>query len=254
MREKKASFFRKYGIAVCIFAALGFLYYFVTERGLADPFLFPRVGAITKALVRDRDVMMTNLLSSLGMMAPSIALSLIFGLAVGTLLGSSALLRDALHPLIYTLSVVPSILLSPFVLLLAPTFWTASIFLIVYSTVWSTIFATITGIQTIDKRYLDKASTLELKGFRRFMKVTLPAASPSILSGFVNSLRNTFVVLVYAEMYGAQYGMGYFVKKYTDFSLYDHAWGGFLFMVLVLIVVMQFFERLKEYLLRWTMS
>ncbi len=46
--------------------------------------------------------------------------------------------------------------------------------------------------------------------------------------------------------------MGYFVKKYTDFSLYDHAWGGFLFMVAVLIVVMQFFDRLKDRMLRWT--
>ena len=119
---------------------------------------------------------------------------------------------------------------------------------------WSTLFATITGIMTIDKRYLDKADTLELHGIKRITKVILPAASPSILSGFVNSLRNTFVMLVYAEMYGSRYGMGFFVKKYTDFSLYDHAWGGFLFMVLVLVIVMQFFDRLKEYLLRWTID
>ena len=102
--------------------------------------------------------------------------------------------------------------------------------------------------------YLDNAATLELSGFKRMRKVILPAASPSILSGFITSLRGSFVVLVYAEMYGSRYGMGFFVKKYTDFSLYDHAWGGFLFMVFVLVVVMAFFDRLKERLLKWTMD
>ena len=238
------------GIMLCLAA----LYYYATENGLVNPFLFPKVEAIAKAFSKNQDIMLLNLASSMGMMIPSILISLAIALALGTLLGRNALLRKILHPILYIFSVVPSILLSPFVLLLAPNFWVASVFLIVYSTVWSTLFATITGIMTIDKRYLDQAATLELKGMRRLAKVILPAASPSILSGFVNSLRNTFVMLVYAEMYGSRYGMGFFVKKYTDFSLYDHAWGGFLFMVLVLVVVMWFFDRLKERMLKWTMD
>lgn len=241
-------------ISALLILGLGVLYYYMTENNLVNPFLFPKVSAIVKAFSKNQDIMLLNLLSSLGMMIPSILISLTLALAVGIFLGRSPVLREILHPLLYIFSVVPSILLSPFVLLLAPNFWAASVFLIVYSTVWSTLFATITGIMTIDKRYLDKADTLELHGLKRITKVILPAASPSILSGFVNSLRNTFVMLVYAEMYGSRYGMGFFVKKYTDFSLYDHAWGGFLFMVLVLVIVMQFFDRLKEYLLRWTID
>lgn len=241
-------------ISAFLMIGIAVLYYYATENDLVNPFLFPKVSAIIKAFSKNQDIMLLNLLSSLGMMIPSILISLAIALSLGIILGRSPFLRDILHPILYILSVVPSILLSPFVLLLAPDFWTASVFLIVYSTVWSTLFATITGVMTIDKRYLDKADVLEIRGIKRITKVILPAASPSILSGFVNSLRNTFVMLVYAEMYGSRYGMGFFVKKYTDFSLYDHAWGGFLFMVLVLVIVMQFFDRLKEYLLRWTID
>ncbi|MBQ3694212.1 MAG: ABC transporter permease subunit [Synergistaceae bacterium] len=241
-------------ISAVLILGIGLLYYYATENNLVNPFLFPKVSAIVKAFSKNQDIMLLNLLSSLGMMIPSIIISLAIALTLGIILGRNAILREILHPILYIFSVVPSILLSPFVLLLAPDFWTASVFLIVYSTVWSTLFATVTGIMTIDKRYLDKADVLELRGMKRITKVILPAASPSILSGFVNSLRNTFVMLVYAEMYGSRYGMGFFVKKYTDFSLYDYAWGGFLFMVMVLVIVMQFFDRLKEYLLRWTID
>ena len=241
-------------ISAFLILGIGVLYYYATENNLVNPFLFPKVSAIVKAFSKNQDIMLLNLISSLGMMIPSIIISLAIALTLGIILGRNAILREILHPILYIFSVVPSILLSPFVLLLAPDFWTASVFLIVYSTVWSTLFATVTGIMTIDKRYLDKADVLELRGMKRITKVILPAASPSILSGFVNSLRNTFVMLVYAEMYGSRYGMGFFVKKYTDFSLYDYAWGGFLFMVMVLVIVMQFFDRLKEYLLRWTID
>lgn len=241
-------------ISAFLILGIGLLYYYATENNLVNPFLFPKVSAIVKAFSKNQDIMLLNLISSLGMMIPSIIISLAVALTLGIILGRNAILREILHPILYIFSVVPSILLSPFVLLLAPDFWTASVFLIVYSTVWSTLFATVTGIMTIDKRYLDKADVLELRGMKRIIKVILPAASPSILAGFVNSLRNTFVMLVYAEMYGSRYGMGFFVKKYTDFSLYDYAWGGFLFMVLVLVIVMQFFDRLKEYLLRWTID
>ena len=252
--SKIKAFIKKYWLTACIFVGLIALYIYMTESGKANSYLFPSAGEIQGAFEENKGLLLLNMVSSFKLMIPSIVISLVIALALGTLLGMNTWLRDALHPVIYMFSVVPSILLSPFALLLAPTFWVASLFLIVYGTVWATLFATITGIMTIDKRYLDKAATLELKGFKKLTKVILPAASPSILAGFVNSLRSTFVMLVYAEMYGAQYGMGFFVKKYAEFGLYDNTWCGFIFMVIVLVIVMQIFEMIKKYLLKWTVE
>lgn len=247
-------FLKKYWLTFCIYAGLVLMYIYLTESGRANPYLFPNVDDIAKAFSNSKGIMLINMVSSFKLMIPSILISLIIALTLGTILGLVEWLRDALYPIIYSFSVVPSILLSPFVLLLAPNFVIASVFLIVYGTVWTTLFATITGIMTIDKRYLDKAATLELSGIKMMTKVILPAASPSILSGFVSSLRGTFLMLVYVEMYGTQYGMGFFVKKYSEFGLYDHTWVGFIFMVIILVIVMQLFEKLKKYMLKWTIG
>lgn len=248
------NFIKKYWLTIIIYIGLVLLYIYCTESGIANPYLFPSVDSIEKAFQASKGIMLTNMFSSFNLMIPSIILSLTFALVVGTILGLVEWLRDALYPIIYSFSVVPSILLSPFVLLLAPNFVVASVFLIVYGTVWTTLFSTITGIMTIDKRYLDKAATLELSGFKLMTKVILPAASPSILSGFVSSLRSTFLMLVYVEMYGTQYGMGFFVKKYSEFGLFDHTWVGFIFLVIVLVIVMQMFEKLKNFMLKWTIG
>ena len=248
------AFVKRYWAAFLIFAGMGLGYYYYTEYGEAISYLFPKVSSIWKAFTADKHLLIPNMLASFEIMIPSVIIALTIALSLGTFLGMNKKAREALHPVIYTLSVVPAILLAPFVLMLAPTLRMASIILIVYSTLWATLFATITGIQTIDKTYLDKAATLELKGVQKFFKVILPAASPTILGGFVNALRNTFIMLVYAEMYGATSGMGYYVKLYSDFGLFNKVWMGFIFMVIVLVVVMTMFEKLKTRLLRWTIS
>ena len=253
MRFVKA-FVKKYWATFLIFAGLALWYYYSTESGKALSYLFPKVSSIKKAFVADKALLIPNMLSSFEIMIPSIIIALLIALSLGTFLGMNKKAREALHPVIYTFSVVPAILLAPFILMMAPTMRVASIILIVYSTLWATLFATITGIQTIDKGYMDKAATLELKGLKKFFRVILPAASPTILGGFVNALRNTFIMLVYAEMYGATSGMGYYVKLYSDFGLFNKVWMGFIFMVIVLVVVMTLFEKLKTRLLRWTIN
>lgn len=251
MKKYKKNF-KKYWFTIILVILAIALYWFLTEYGIANPYLFPKIESILKAMNDNKHLMFLNLLASFSIMIPSIAISFLLAIGIGTFLGLNKKYRDPLYPIIYALSVIPSILLSPFVLLLAPNFRIASVFLIVYGTMWTTLFATITGVMTVDKKYIDKANTLELKGVERLVKVILPAASPSILSGFVSSLRSTFVMLVYAEMYGSSYGMGHFVKKYTDFGIYTNAWAGFIFLVIVLIIIMQFFEFIKARILHWT--
>lgn len=250
--SKVTGFLKKYWITICIYAGMVLAYKIIADNKLVNAFLFPPMDSVLNAFGEYKGTMFKNMLSSFQLMIPAIVIALAIALSVGTVMGMNKRVREVLHPVVYTVSVVPSILLSPFALLLAPNFRAASLFLVVYGTIWSTLFATITGIQTIDRRYLDNAATLELRGLKKFFRVILPAASPSILSGFVNSLRGSFVILVYAEMYGAKYGMGFFVKKYSEYGLYSETWAGFIFMVVVLVIVMQIFERIKSRLLRWT--
>ena len=247
-------FIKKYWVTAVIFAGLIALYYYVADVICLNPYLFPPTEKIIAAFMSNKDTLITTMFASFRLLIPSVLLALVLAIIFGTIMGMNKRIREVLHRVIYAFSVIPSILLSPFVLLLAPTLYSASIFLVVYNIVWATLFATITGIMTIDKRYLDKAATLELTGVKRFTKVILPAASPSILAGFVNSLRSSFVMLVFAEMYGGGSGMGYFVKKNSELGVFANTWVGFIFMVIVLVIVMQVFEKLKERMLKWTID
>lgn len=252
--SKVKAFVKKYWITFLIFVGLIGLYVYTADVIKLNAYLFPPTEKVIEAFMDFKGELIPNTVASFKLLIPSVILAVVCALVFGTIMGLNARIREILHPVIYAFSVIPSILLAPFVLLLAPSLFSAAIFLVVYNIVWATLFATITGIMTIDKRYLDKAKTLELTGWKRFTKVILPAASPSILSGFVNSLRSSFVMLVYAEMYGTGQGMGYFVKKYAELGILANTWFGFVYMVIILVIVMQIFEKIKKRLLKWTID
>lgn len=245
---------RKYVPTVIILLFAGAVYIWLTENKMIDTLVFPSASKIGESFREFWPSMLLNILASFALLFPSLFLGIAIALGMGTVMGLNKKVYDMLHPIMYAISVVPALLLSPIALHVAESFRSASVFLIVYSVIWPTLFATITGIQTIDKRYLDNASTLELGGWKLLVKVVLPAALPSIMSGVINSLRGSFQVLVFAEMYGTSYGMGFFIKRYSTYGIYQHVWSGFLCMIVVLVVVVQIFEKVKNRMLRWTME
>ena len=248
------SFLQKYWITIAIIAGCVGYYTVATTAQDANNFVFPPPADII-ASFREffYPVMLKNLVGTFELLIPSLLMGIVLALALGIVMGLYKRVRETLYPIIYAISVIPALLLAPIALNIAPSFRSASLFLIVYNTIFPTLFATITGIMTIDKRYLDNAATLELKGAAKMIHVVLPAAMPSIVSGFISSLRSSFMVLAFAEMYGTQFGMGYFIKKYANMGLYEEVWSGFVFMVVVLIIVMKLFEALQNKLLKWTL-
>lgn len=248
------TFVKKYWITVIIIVSACLAYKDLTDNKKVDTFVFTPFSEIWESFGKFWPVMLKNLVSSFALLFPSLFLGVSIALILGVIMGLNKRVRETLHPIIYGASVIPAILLSPIALHVAPDFRTASVFLIVYNTIWPTLFATITGITTIDKRYLDTAKSMELKGLDEMIQVVLPAAMPSIISGFITSLRGSFMILVFAEMYGTEFGMGYFIKKYSTFGLYSEVWSGFIFLVVVLVAVVQVFEHIKNHLLKWTLN
>lgn len=252
--SKFKNYVKKYWITFLILALIVAGYAVIANKRLLDPFLFPSTHDINKSFADNGKTMFINMISSFILLFPSLFIAVVISLLIGVPVGLNKRLREILLPIVYGFSVIPSLLLSPFLLLLAPSLLAASRIMIIYNVIWPTCFGVIYGIATIDKNYLDTADTLEIKGLKRLFHVILPASLPTILSGFVSSLRGSFTVLVFAEMYGAKYGMGYFVKKNADFGLFSNVWSGFIFLVVVLVIVLRIFEAIKDRALRWTMD
>ena len=83
------------------------------------------------------------------------------------------------------------------------------------------------------RQWLNLASTLEVKPLRKALKVILPAAAPTILTGMRISMSIAWLVIVAAEMLVGGTGIGYFVwNEWNNLSLTN-----VIFAILVIGVV-----------------
>ena len=134
--KKVLDFFKMYWITIGIYVVLILGYKYIADTGMFGGFLFPKVDKIVSS------TMILNMFYSFQLMIPAIAIAFSVAILVGTILGMNAKVRKVVYPVIYSISVIPSILMSPFALLIAPSFRSASLFLVIYNTIWATLFAT----------------------------------------------------------------------------------------------------------------
>ena len=230
------------------------LYEIVVSFGILDNFLFPTIQTLIGLVPKYASEMGLNLISSFSLLIPSLIWAAGLGILFGIPMGLRRNVHRTLNPIFNAISPLPATLLTPYALHIFTSFRRASIFIIAFGSFWPIFNATMNGIMTIDKRYLDNASSIGLNGWRRLVHVVLPAAAPSIFSGCITALRCSFILLVAAEMYGVNSGMGYFVQKHTSLGSFQQAGLGFIVMSLALVIFLQIFEMIRQKVLHWTID
>lgn len=217
-------------------------------------FLFPSIKDVLILIPEYTGKLMEGLFSSLNLLITAYVLAVLSGVSLGTLIGLKQRLRRNLTPYINAFAAIPVPLLSPYAINLFPIFKGASIFLIWLAAFWVILSTTTGAVMSINKSYLEKASTLQIPKMERLFRVILPAASPGILSGCTVALSLSFMMLAVAEMIGAKAGMAYFVHYYADFARFDLVMLGFLFTALVLVLIMYLLDFIKHKILHWTLN
>lgn len=147
------------------------------------------------------------------------SLGSLLGVGVGLAAARSPLIWDALRPLLAVCSAVPPIALIPLAMLWFGIDEPARLFLIVYLAAILMVPSTVNGVRSIPAIRLRAAESLGARGRRIYLRVVLPDALPSILSGLRITLGFCFMVVVAAEMIGASSGIGYLIMQSRYYAL-----------------------------------
>lgn len=249
------NFFKEWAGVILIAVAVLVSYVLLTDVfHVLNPFLFHSITTVPSLFAKYLPQLLEGLKSSLGLLIIAYSLALVFGVALGSLIGLSRKIRKNVAPYINAFSAIPVTLLTPYAINLFPSFRVASIFIIFLGCFWIILGSSITAVLTIDRRYLENSSTLEIPSVHRLFRIVLPAAAPAILTGCQIALKLAFMLLAVAEMFGATSGMGYFIQYYSDFGRFDIVAVGFIFMAIVLVLLMYLFDVIKGKILHWTIN
>lgn len=163
-----------------------------------------------------------QILTSLKTVFTGFMLATLLAVPLGLLCGSSAVIQNALNPLIQVFKPVSPLAWLPIVTLVvssvytANTDWLPTSFLVSAITVmlcslWPTVINTALGVASVDRDLLNVARVLRLSWWNRTRKIMLPSAMPLIFAGMRLSIGVGWMVLIAAEMLAQNPGLGKFV-------------------------------------------
>ena len=139
---------------------------------------------------------------------------------LGFLIGMSPLSYRALDPFIQVLKPISPLAWMPLALYTIKDAAISSVFVIFICSVWPMLINTAHGVASVKRDWLNVAKTLEVGAVRTALRVILPAAAPTILTGMRISMGIAWLVIVAAEMLVGGTGIGYFVwNEWNNLSL-----------------------------------
>lgn len=161
-----------------------------------------------------------QLAHSLGRVGLGFALAALVAVPLGFVIGMSPLLRRAFDPFIQILKPISPLAWMPLALYTIKDSSVSGVFVIFICSVWPMLINTAFGVASVKREWLNVAATLEVHPLRKALRVILPAAAPTILTGMRISMGIAWLVIVAAEMLVGGTGIGYFVwNEWNNLSL-----------------------------------
>ncbi|QQS13329.1 MAG: ABC transporter permease [Rhodospirillales bacterium] len=168
------------------------------------------------------------------------------GLAVGLAMGIFSVARAAGLPVVSALFPIPKIALLPLFILWFGIGEPSKVATIAFGVFFPTVIAAYAACDSVPRGLIRMGQSFGLPARHIVWKILIPGAMPGILSGFRITASIALILVVAAEMIGAQYGIGAFILSAGNLMLMDQLLAGVtLLSVLGLAVgiVLGFIER-----------
>lgn len=181
--------------------------------GLVDSTFLPPLSTVLETLVElaANGQLWEHVSASLSRAIQGFVVAVIIAVPLGLLIGWYRPVAQWLNPALELFrNTAPLALLPVFVLILGIG-ETSKVALVIYACVFPILLNTISGVRNVDPLLIKSARSLGLSPFRLFQKVVLPAALPTVFTGLRLSAAASILVLIAAEMVGANAGLGFLI-------------------------------------------
>jgi NitT/TauT family transport system permease protein len=183
------------------------------RSGLVNPnFLTPLSGVLESLWQLLRSGQLAHHAAiSLQRIAAGLGVSILVGVPLGVGMGWWRPLEDAFDGPLQAGRQISAFALFPVFILFFGIGEVSKVVIVFWASVWPIILNATAGVKGVDPVLVRAARSMNARGWTLLRKVVIPAAAPSIFTGIRLGGSYAFMVLVAAEMIGANAGLGFLV-------------------------------------------
>ncbi|CAN7568530.1 ABC transporter permease [Pararhizobium sp. LjRoot255] len=211
LRVLVAPFLARYGLV----AGFLILWQVSSSQGWVNPAVFPPLDVIVAALWDGlaSGALLDDIAISLQRSGIAFASAAAIGIPLGLFMGQVKAIEQALDPLLQFFRQTSALALYPVFILLLGLGETSKVFVIFWATLFPTLLSTVGGVKEVDTKLIEMARTYGAGRLTTFRRVVLPASGPAIFIGLRLSATTALLLLIAAEMIGANKGIGFQVMN-----------------------------------------
>ncbi|HLZ03018.1 MAG TPA: ABC transporter permease [Bradyrhizobium sp.] len=223
------------------------------SAGLVNSLFLPTPLAIVKAIwqLAVSGALWQHLSASLMRIGTGWVLGTIAGIAVGFAIGLFNHARAVGITFISALFPIPKIALLPLLILWLGIGEEPKIATIALGVFFSTAISVYSGVDAVPRNLIRMAQSFNVPFSTIVRRVIWPGALPSILAGFRITTSIALLLVVSAEMIGAEHGIGAFVLQAGNLMQTDQLLAGVVILSLFGLVVGKLINLLETRLLHW---
>jgi sulfonate transport system permease protein len=233
--------------------ALAILWQVSATAGWVNPAVIPPLDRIWDALVNGfvNGPLWRDVAISLQRAGIAFAAAVAIGIPLGLFMGEIRIIERALDPILQLLRQTSALALYPVFILLLGLGETSKVFVIFWATLFPILLATIGGVKQADPKLIEMARVYGARRSHIFRSVVLPGALPQIFVGLRLSATTALLLLIAAEMIGANSGLGFQVMNAQYNFQIPLMFGAILLLAALGLAANAILETLQKRLCRW---
>jgi ABC-type nitrate/sulfonate/bicarbonate transport system permease component len=242
----------RYSGWIALVLAIGF-WQLAGSAGWVNPLFLPTPVAIARAIwqLAVSGALWRHLSYSIMRIGTGWILGTVAGVVVGFAIGLSSLARGVGITFISALFPIPKIALLPLLILWLGIGEEPKIATIALGVFFSTAISVYSGVDNVPRNLIRMAQSFNVPFHAIVRRVIWPGALPSILAGFRITASVALLLVVSAEMIGAEYGIGAFVLQAGNLMQTDQLLAGVVILSLFGLAVGKLINWLETRLLHW---
>ncbi len=241
------------GTGIVVFVVLIALIEWGTRAGWISNLTLPRPSDVAQTFVDlwNTGLLFQHLLPSLNRLIVGGAMGITTGILVGVMIGLFSYARAGLVPLVAAIFPIPKIALLPLFVIWFGIDEGSKYALIALGTFTPTVVATYGAVDNVDRTLIRMGQSFGLSWMSIVRKIVLPGALPGILSGMRVSVAIGIILLVAAEMLGAEYGVGAYILQAGALYDLERLFAGVVILSVLGVVTSWMIGQAEKRLLRW---
>jgi NitT/TauT family transport system permease protein len=234
---------------------VGFLLFWElgSEAGIVNQRFFSQPTAIAAAGIREVQIprFWDDVRLSFTEFSVGYGLAILLGIPLGLLTGWYRRLQYVLDPWLNFLNSLPRFALLPVIVIAFGLGIWSKIFVAFLGAFFAIMIPTIQGVRTVDRRFVDVASSFRASRPRLFATVVAPATVPFIVTGLRLGIARALIGVVTGELFAATGGLGFMIKRASDSLQVDRLLFGVLLFTITGLVGVEAVRRLETRFQRW---